>query len=138
VSRRIPSHLAAIIKANADERCEYCRAPQALTGQAFHFDHVVPRSLGGKTTFINLVYACSHCNLAKSGKVKAIYPITRKRVNLFNPRREIWTEHFRWSKDFTKLIGKTPKGRATVVALNMNDELMQYARHFWHSADFFP
>ncbi len=44
--------------------CQYCGAPDDLT-----FDHVVPRSRGGQTTWKNIVTACSPCNLRKGGKM---------------------------------------------------------------------
>jgi len=43
--------------------CQYCgeeRAAPDLT-----FDHVIPRSRGGRTTWENVVAACGPCNLAK-------------------------------------------------------------------------
>ena len=40
--------------------CQYCGARDDLT-----FDHLVPRSRGGHTTWINVVAACSPCNLRK-------------------------------------------------------------------------
>ena len=46
--------------------CQYCGARDDLT-----FDHVVPRSRGGHTTWENVVTACSVCNLRKGGKLPA-------------------------------------------------------------------
>ncbi len=43
--------------------CQYCGAPQDLT-----FDHLVPRARGGRTTWDNIVTACSPCNLKKGRK----------------------------------------------------------------------
>ncbi len=43
--------------------CQYCNSPHDLT-----FDHVVPRSRGGRTTWENIVTACAPCNLAKGGR----------------------------------------------------------------------
>ncbi|MCP5432005.1 MAG: HNH endonuclease [Alphaproteobacteria bacterium] len=43
-------------------RCQYCGASQDLT-----FDHLIPRSRGGRTTWTNVVTACSPCNLKKGG-----------------------------------------------------------------------
>ena len=40
--------------------CQYCGADDELT-----FDHLLPRSRGGQTTWINVVAACSPCNLRK-------------------------------------------------------------------------
>ena len=41
--------------------CQYCSSKENLT-----FDHLVPKSLGGKTTWRNVITACSSCNLKKS------------------------------------------------------------------------
>ncbi len=44
--------------------CQYCGARQDLT-----FDHVIPRSKGGTTTWENVVAACSTCNLQKGDRL---------------------------------------------------------------------
>jgi len=41
--------------------CQYCGVSSDLT-----FDHLLPRSKGGQTTWENVVTACSKCNLRKS------------------------------------------------------------------------
>ena len=43
--------------------CQYCGSRDDLT-----FDHLVPRSKGGTTTWENVVTACSPCNLKKGDK----------------------------------------------------------------------
>ncbi|MDB5494322.1 MAG: restriction endonuclease [Phenylobacterium sp.] len=43
--------------------CQYCHATEELT-----FDHVIPRSRGGRTTWENIVTACARCNLTKGGR----------------------------------------------------------------------
>ncbi|AEI38490.1 HNH endonuclease [Zymomonas mobilis] len=44
-------------------RCQYCGSSHDLT-----FDHVIPRAQGGRTTWDNVVAACSPCNLKKGGR----------------------------------------------------------------------
>ena len=44
--------------------CQYCGTDDDLT-----FDHLIPRSRGGQTTWENVVAACSPCNLRKGGKM---------------------------------------------------------------------
>ena len=43
--------------------CQYCGDRDHLT-----FDHVVPRSKGGRTTWENVVASCGPCNLAKGSQ----------------------------------------------------------------------
>ncbi len=44
--------------------CQYCGAREELT-----FDHIIPRSKGGLTTWENVVAACSPCNLRKGNRL---------------------------------------------------------------------
>lgn len=46
--------------------CQYCGS--AFPTQDLTFDHVVPRALGGRTTWTNVVTACAPCNLRKGAK----------------------------------------------------------------------
>ena len=45
-------------------QCQYCGTRHDLT-----FDHVIPRSRGGRTTWENVVAACSPCNLRKADRM---------------------------------------------------------------------
>ncbi len=47
--------------------CQYCSRP--FPSDELTFDHVVPRSRGGMTTWENVVAACSCCNLAKGNRL---------------------------------------------------------------------
>ena len=44
--------------------CQYCGDKKELT-----FDHLLPRSKGGKTNWDNVVTACSSCNVQKGGRL---------------------------------------------------------------------
>ena len=43
--------------------CQYCGSERSLT-----FDHVVPRRLGGRTSWENVATACAPCNMKKGGR----------------------------------------------------------------------
>ena len=47
-------------------RCQYCG--RALSLREATFDHVVPRSHGGKTRWDNVVIACLRCNQRKAAR----------------------------------------------------------------------
>lgn len=47
--------------------CQYCG--RRFPSHDLTFDHVVPRSRGGRTTWTNVVTACARCNLTKGNRV---------------------------------------------------------------------
>jgi len=59
------------------------------------------------------------CNHYKGSDLTAIDPADRAVVLLFNPRGQVWLEHFRL--EGVRLVGQTPFGRATIVLLRLND-----------------
>ncbi len=55
--------------------CQYCGTNDDLT-----FDHVVPKSQGGKTTWGNVIAACAKCNITKGGRLPrecGVHPATK-------------------------------------------------------------
>jgi len=44
--------------------CQYC----ARRGERLTVDHIIPRSRGGETTWVNTVAACLRCNLQKGNR----------------------------------------------------------------------
>ena len=77
-------------------------------------EHLLPKALGGTSEEENLWLACRECNGHKAKKIKAVDALTNKTVRLFNPRRQKWNQHFKFSEDGAEIIGKTTCGRATV------------------------
>jgi 5-methylcytosine-specific restriction endonuclease McrA len=47
--------------------CQYCRHPSPA--EELTFDHVIPRSRGGQTSWRNVVAACTACNLKKGNRM---------------------------------------------------------------------
>jgi 5-methylcytosine-specific restriction endonuclease McrA len=47
--------------------CQYCS--DSYPANDLTFDHVVPRSRGGRTVWANVVTACTNCNLRKSNRL---------------------------------------------------------------------
>jgi hypothetical protein len=91
---------------------------QALQGGTFHVEHIIPTARGGPSTLENLAWSCPGYNLRKSDRIEVRDPDSGAIVPLFNPRSDRWSEHFRWENYL--LIGTTPRGRATVSALDLN------------------
>ncbi len=89
--------------------CQYCGAEEDLT-----FDHLIPRSRGGRTTWDNVVTACAPCNLLKGGRLahhigmNPRHPPHRPTVNelrnhgrRFPPNylHESWADYLYWDSE---------------------------------------
>ena len=134
----ISDFLRARVRAQVGNRCGYCLARQEYVPWVLEIDHIIPRSKGGTDEEENLWLACHTCNLFKSDRTHGRDPLTGRRVWLFNPRRQQWKRHFRWSEDGSLIIGRTVCGRATVVALNLNNLVAVTVRRNWIAAGWHP
>ena len=89
--------------------CQYCGDRDDLT-----FDHLIPRSRGGQTTWENVVTACSFCNLRKGGQmpgVTGMWPAQRpfaptvhdlhQNGRLFPPNylHDSWLDYLYWDTE---------------------------------------
>ena len=89
--------------------CQYCRA--AFQAEYLTFDHVVPRSRGGRTVWNNVVAACEPCNLRKGHRLpkeSGIFPFRaphkpsnyelQKNGRAFPPNylHESWMDYLYW------------------------------------------
>jgi hypothetical protein len=84
-----------------------------------HVDHVIAIKHGGPDQLENLACACYRCNGCK-GTDLATLKSDGKLVRLFDPRRQVWHEHFSLRKDCL-IVGITEIGVATARLLAMND-----------------
>ncbi len=126
------------IAEQAKHRCGYCLTSEFIVGTLMEIDHIIPQSLGGHSKEENLWLACSLCNDHKGDRIAAEDPITGYVVRLFNPRFENWKDNFSWSADGCRIIGLTPSGRATVVALSLNRPSLVHARQAWVNVGWHP
>ena len=76
-----------LVRERAGRRCEYCRAPEEVTGSRYQIDHILPRSLGGGDEPENLALGCASCNLAKSIFVSGLDPETQKQACYSSPEK---------------------------------------------------
>jgi hypothetical protein len=124
------------VRARAQGVCEYCRVPQSASKLKFPIDHVVARQHGGLTIAENLALCCGRCNLSKGPNIAGLDPHTERLTRLFNPRQDLWSEHFRY--DGPIIVGLTDIGRTTVVVLAMNQAYQVAARQALIDEAVFP
>ncbi len=98
-------------------------------------DHIDP---SGDDVLNNLCLACWNCNNHKHKATVVLDSDTGEGVPLFNPRTQIWHEHFEWTDGAARVRGLTPVGRATVARLKMNRPPIVVARMRWAAGGHHP
>lgn len=134
----IPDQVRRKVRDRAGNRCGYCLSPQHLVYGSLEIEHITPRAKGGNSDEDNLCLACRLCNNYKSIQTEAGDPLTGDNVRLFDPSRQAWSDHFSWSADGTRILGRTGCGRATVRALKLNNVLAIAVRREWVSVGWHP
>lgn len=129
-------------KNNVRERarycCEYCLAQAEFSGENFSIEHILALSRGGSDALENLALACQCCNNHKYNIELALDPATGDLVPLYNPRKDVWAEHFTWFNHSAEIIGTSSIGRATVLRLKLNRRGLMNLRRVLVAAGLHP
>jgi hypothetical protein len=134
----VPSALRRLVAARARHSCEYCLIHEDDTFFGCQIEHVIAEKHGGPTTADNLAYACVFCNRYKGSDIASLLPRTQQLVRLFNPRRDLWLDHFRWSTDGLSVEPLTDIGIVTISLLNLNHPDRLIERETLHKAGRHP
>jgi hypothetical protein len=101
--------------------CEYCLAQDYNSFIGFEIDHIISRKHDGSNDEDNLAYACPDCNRNKGTDIASIDWPNQQIVRFFNPRTDLWAEHFRLAGGFIEPL--TPVGTVTVTIFRFNDKV---------------
>ena len=124
------------VRRRAGGVCEYCRLPESVAALRHVIDHVIACKHGGATSSAKLALCCGRCNLHKGPNISGLDPQTRQLTRLYNPRTDVWADHFRY--DGPTLVGLTPEGRCTVAVLAVNDPGRVAVRRMLITVGYFP
>jgi 5-methylcytosine-specific restriction endonuclease McrA len=126
------------VRERAYNRCGYCLTQQQYVPWSLEIEHIIPKAKGGSDNEDNIWLACRSCNLYKADQTEAIDNETRQLVPLFNPIQQEWMDHFSWSNDGLRIVGKSAIGRATIAALQLNNIYALTVRRHWIEAGWHP
>ena len=116
--KKIPIAMKKEVAKRAKSRCEYCLLSEAVSFYNFHVDHIRSLKHGGLTLLINLAYCCPDCNFFKGSDVAAYLPDGLSFTRFYNPRIDIWDDHFYFHNE--EIRWKTELGKATVEIFKFN------------------
>jgi 5-methylcytosine-specific restriction endonuclease McrA len=117
-SNPISASLRQLVIERAKGRCEYCLIHQDVSIYSHEVDHIIALKHSGQTIAENLALSCLPCNRHKGSDFATIDPNTGEIVPLFNPRRQVWDEHFTLNNG--RIEGITLIGQATARLLMFN------------------
>ncbi|MFM9947039.1 MAG: HNH endonuclease [Saprospiraceae bacterium] len=103
----------------AEFRCEYCLMPEKFSLFTFHIDHIRSIKHGGSSSVQNLAYSCGFCNGNKGTDLGTFLDDDEALVRFFNPRKDIWQEHFEVIEG--AIHERSRIGKATVIIFRFND-----------------
>ena len=108
----------------ADNLCEYCLIHENDTFFGCHIDHIVSEKHGGATEPDNLALACTFCNLHKGSDIGSFAPnggLTR----FFNPRSDLWHNHFVLSEARIIPISDIGEVTARIFQFNARERILE-------------
>ncbi len=125
MARWISPDLRQTIADRASLLCEYCLIAEADTFYGCEVDHIISLKHGGSSEPDNLAYACALCNRAKGSDVGSV-SATGEFTRFFNPRTDLWAEHFRLDQSAIRPL--TTIGEVTARILGFNDSARLHER----------
>ena len=120
----------------AARSCEYCLIHEDDTFFGCQIDHVIAEKHGGETILENLALACTICNRAKGSDIATL--VYSKLVRLYNPRLDVWQEHFAFAPDNITIEARTTVGQGTIQLLGLNSSERLLERKILHEIGRYP
>ena len=125
MSSLISAALRREVAERADHICEYCLLHQEDAFYEFQVDHIISSKHEGKTVFSNLALACAICNRLKGSDLGTISRRTGILTRFFNPRIDIWGEHFRLNHEIIEPLSDLAEGTERIFQLNREDRQLE-------------
>jgi HNH endonuclease len=119
MSRYISDSLKKRVIQRANGRCEYCLMGNDVSFIPHQIDHIISLKHEGLTSFDNLAYACFSCNNNKGSDVGTMLLPNKIFIRFFNPRIDIWIEHFELENGV--IYAQSDIAKATIKLLKMNE-----------------
>ncbi len=125
MSNRISDELRNAVAHRANHFCEYCLIHEEDTIYGCQVDHVISLKHGGATTLANLAYACAFCNRLKGSDIGSILWSTQSFIRFFNPRTDLWGDHFKVDDAIIRPISDIGKATTQILGFNNIDRVIE-------------
>jgi hypothetical protein len=120
----ISAELRRLVAKQADYSCEYCLIAEENTPSC-QVDHIISVKHGGDSAAENLCYACLFCNLQKGTDLGSINWRNGELIRFFNPRRDLWREHFQLDGAIIQTTTDIGEVTARILDFNAPDRILE-------------
>ncbi|MCY7406000.1 MAG: HNH endonuclease [Alkalinema sp. CAN_BIN05] len=117
--------LRKLVVDRSDHLCEYCLIHDDDTVLGCAIDHIISLKHGGPNTADNLAYACVFCNRYKGSDVGSMIWETQEFVRFYNPRRDLWSEHFQLDGVTIEALSSIGEVTARILGFNDRERLLE-------------
>ncbi len=125
MSSYITNELRHAVAERAHHLCEYCLIHEEDAVYGCQVDHIISLKHGGATSLENLAYACVFCNRYKGSDIGTILWPTQEFVRLFNPRLDLWQEHFKLDGAVLRPLTNIGKATTQILGMNLVDRVLE-------------
>ncbi|OLE65293.1 MAG: HNH endonuclease [Cyanobacteria bacterium 13_1_40CM_2_61_4] len=136
MSSYINAALRRLVSTRAEYLCEYCLLHEEDVFFGCEVDHIISEKHGGQTEADNLAYACAFCNRSKGSDIGSIVQRTGVFVRFFNPRTDLWAEHF--TLDGVAIMTLSDIGEVTARILDFNNSDRLFERQTLQAIGRYP
>jgi hypothetical protein len=102
----------------ASDCCEYCFLHRDTAFFTHEIDHIISLKHNGQDILFNLALSCYYCNRFKGTDIGSIYQ--GEFIRFYNPRIDIWQEHFEMDLGNATIQPLSPIGEVTASILGFN------------------
>lgn len=125
MSSYLSDDLRQAVATRANFLCEYCLIHEDDTVYGCQVDHIISLKHGGITALENLAYACAFCNRSKGSDIGSILWPSQEFTRFYNPRTDLWKEHFKLDGAIIRPISNIGKVTAQILSFNHVDRVLE-------------
>ncbi len=133
----VSAALRRLVRARADNLCEYCLLHENDTFFGCEVDHIISEKHAGLTREDNLALACFVCNHNKGSDIGSLVPGSGSLVRFYHPRLDRWQDHFRLDSGGL-IVAITDVGEATARIFGFNTDERLLERQALQAAGRYP
>lgn len=121
----VNAELRRLVIARANRHCEYCLIHEEDTYLGCQVDHIIAEKHGGLTVAGNLSHCCTFCNRCKGTDIGSIAPSTGEFTRFFDPRKDLWADHFALDGVIIRPLTSVGEATATILQFNQPERIFE-------------